>query len=133
MSDYIGIYFESDETEVSAEGIYTNAVTVEVRADLNEESDPPIELFVEADEGFIVYDTEIFIQGDNAAMWRIAETALGLDDAEWGASLNIGTVENGVLNRKPVFIQAKVDDTETPVLDVDVTLFVEGLAEPVIP
>jgi len=97
MADYIGLYFASDETEVSAQGVYTNALSIEVRADLNEESDP-VELFAEAVEGFLVYDTEIFLNGDNADKWRIAETAEGLEAAEWGASLNIGLVENGILN-----------------------------------
>ncbi len=132
MADYIGLYFDSDETLVSEEGIFENSITISVRADLNEESDP-VELYLEAEDGYIVYDTEVFILGDTDVMWRIAETELGLDEAEWGDPLNIGTVENGLENRKPVFIQCKAADTETPVLDVEVTLFVEGLAEPVIP
>ena len=132
MTQYIGVYFEADETLVSAEGIYTNAIAKEVRADLDEES-VPVEMYVEADEGYIAYDVELFLSGDEADMWRIADSLIGIDLAVWGASLNIGTVEFGVLNRVPFFIQTKAVNTEIPVLDTSVLVLAEGLVEPVVP
>jgi len=130
MADYVGLYFESDETEVSPEGVYTNAIGYELRADLDEVGEP-IELFLEASEGYIITDTEIFISGASADMWRLALLEEDLSEAVWGASLPVaGTVEHGILNRIPIFIQAKATSEEWPAIDVSVLIYVGGIASP---
>ncbi len=129
MSDYMELYFASDNTAISPAGEFTNSVDITVRADLNEISDG-VELYAEASENFQVLSARVDIVGDSSDKWRLALTEEDLGDANWGDSLELGTVGAGVGGRVPFWIQARALDTEDPVIDVTTILDTEGIADP---
>ena len=142
---YIKLYFAEDDTEVSEEGTFVNAVEFELRADLEESGQ--VRLYAMAEPGYTVGNDDeyadegttvepVSAQGaSNPTMdkWQLApdvETEPGVFE-EPGASLFLGEVAEGAGGRIYFWAKALSSDTETPVNDTTVVLKVEGVARAV--
>jgi len=133
--EYIKIYFANDDTQVSPEGEFDNAIEFVLRADL-EETDS-VRLYAEAEKKEVdgemreYKSTETYVepQGDNASNWALAEDDDGSEGLyeDWGEPLTLGTVGHGEENRVYFWVKAKALDTEEPQNDDSVTLYCEGI------
>lgn len=124
---YIKMYFASDDSEVSQLGTFVNSIDFTLRADLEESEE--VRLYVLADSGFQVTDTEIIPSGTSAARWKLAPDSAG-SSGTYGAGaakIELGTV--GPSNKVYFWAQAEALDTEDPVNDTSVSLEVSGIAE----
>lgn len=124
---YIKLYKASDDSVVSEQGTFTNAIEFTLRADLNQEDS--IRLYAMADAGYEVTTTTVTPTGTSAAKWALAPDNAGSAGTyeTYGNPLTLGTVGNG--DGKVYFwAKAKATSDETPVNDVSVTLDVEGIA-----
>ena len=125
---YIKIYKASDDSEVSSAPTTTNAVTFTLRADQSEEG-TPIELYVKADNGYVVDDVTITPTGTSATKWALAPDSGGSPGTygAYGAALDLGDGCNDTTGIS-FWVKAKATSDETPINDVSVTLVVAGVA-----
>jgi hypothetical protein len=125
---YIKLYKGSDDSEVSGPGTLTNAVTFTLRADLAEEGTAQ-ELYVKADNGYVVDDVTITPTGTSATKWALAPDSGGSPGTygAYGAALDLG---DGIDDTTGVsfWVKAKATPDETPINDAAITLVVEGIA-----
>jgi len=125
---YIKLFFDDDDTQVSAAPTTTDAVTFTLRADLNEVGSF-VKLYALADDGYTVATVVITPTGTTATKWQLDSDVGGSPSGSpenYGAHLDLGTV--GHDTHVHFHIRAKAIDTETPVNDVTVTLVVTGVA-----
>jgi len=127
MSQYLKLYFAEDNSEVSGQGDFDNAVEFTLNATEEEQDD--VELYAEAEDGYKGTGVEVKPTGTNANKWRLALTEAGLSSASWGAKLELGTVEHGSGGRVNFFVEAKAEDNEDPQIDSSVLLEVSGVVE----
>ena len=125
---YIKIYKASDDSEVSSAPTTTNAVTFTLRADQNEEGTAQ-ELYVKADNGYVVDDVTVTPTGTKAAKWALAPDSGGSPGTygAYGAALDLGDGIDDTTG-KTFWAKAKATSDETPINDVSVTLVVAGVA-----
>lgn len=125
---YIKMFKASDDSQVSESGTTTNAVTFTLRADQNEEGTAQ-ELYVKADDGYVVDDVTITPTGTKAAKWALAPDNAGSPGTygAYGAALDLGDGCNDTTG-KTFWVKAKATSDETPSNDTSVTLVVAGVA-----
>ncbi len=143
MSDYVKIYFAENDTEVSSEGEFANAVEFTLRADLEQTDE--VRLYAEAESGYKITEIdgstpiELSLTGTTSDKWALApddedgeSNPISGTYEDWGADLTISEdIEEGAGGRVYFWIKAKAEDTESPVNDTSVLLQLEGLAEAV--
>lgn len=125
---YIKIFFEDGDTQVSEAPTTTNAVTFTLDASINEEG-TPIQLYVLADDGYVIDDVVITPTGTTATKWALAPDNSGSAGTfeAYGDPLDLG---DGIddTTHVPFWIKAKAIDSEVPTNDTTVTLVVSGTA-----
>ena len=125
---YIKLYKASNDSEVSSAPTTTNAVTFTLRADQAEEGTAQ-ELYVKADNGYVVDDVTVTPTGAKAAKWALAPDSGGSPGTygAYGAALDLGDGCNDTTGIS-FWVKAKATSDETPINDVSVTLVVAGVA-----
>lgn len=124
MAQYIGLYFASDDTEVSPPGTFTNAIELSLQADQNESKE--VRLYALAESGYYVEGTQVQPTGDTSNRWYLAPDNSGSSGTYnlAGESLTLGTVDD--TNKEYFWAKAEAVDTEGPQNDESVTLDVSG-------
>lgn len=114
---------ETNGTEVSQDGAQTNPVQFgPLNASENQIGDPK-KMGVRCDSGYATFGaTTLSLEGATSVMWRLAPDNEGAPGTfeDWGASLEIGPsiADTNVV----IWIQAKAEDTETILNDIDVNV-----------
>ena len=121
------MYFAEDNSLVSEQGTFANAIEFTLRADLEE--DDEVRLYAETDDGYEAADVEVVGEGDNVARWEIAPDDGGNPGTYQPATtpLSLGTVEHGAGGRVHFWVRASAVDTEEIGVDDTVTFKLEGI------
>lgn len=129
MPEYIGMYFAENDTLVSSEDM-TNPVQFNLRTDLGDEEE--VRLYLQAETGYQVQDTEIEPVGATSDMWAFAPDSAGSSGTygDWGALLSLGLVEEGAANKVYFWAKAKTTVEEDPQQDTNVEIELTGIVEP---
>ncbi|MDV2988577.1 MAG: hypothetical protein P3T54_00225 [Dehalogenimonas sp.] len=125
---YIKIFKASDDSQVSASPVLTNAVTATLRADQNEIGAFE-KLYALADDGYVVSTVVITPTGDNATKVQLDSDNAGSPSGSpeaYGDPLSLGTV--GDTTKVYFHVRMKAVDTEDPENDDSVTLEATGVA-----
>lgn len=121
MAEYVTVYFASTDEPVSEAPSIDNAVRFTLRLDLNQVGEW-VELYAESDAGYEILEAIVTPTGASLLMWQLALDT-GTPEA-YGASLSLGTIEDGV--PKTFYVRARAVDTEIPMNDATVTLVLAG-------
>lgn len=130
MAAHISLYFAENEEMVSRDGDMSNPVQINLRSDQEEENE--VRLYLEAEDGYQVLETEVEADGSTSDLWSFAPDNDGIPGSyeEWGQELNLGTVGSGTAERTYLWAKAKTESNEKPRCDKSVTLMVDGVVEP---
>lgn len=131
MTDYIKLYFTSDDGQVepSGDGV-GEPVSYTLRADLNEVGEWT-GLYALATSGYTCSGVEVVPSGSTYLKWQLnSDTDSGESPSgspeDYGASLSLGEVDS--TNKAYFHVRAKATDDEEPIRDETVTLNVSGIA-----
>jgi len=131
MSSVLKLYRASDNSLLSPQGEFANAVTFTLRADL-EETDS-VRLYAECDAGYQATDVVVEPEGATNDKWSLAPDVAESPGTyeNWGVALSLGTVGAGAGGRVYFWARARATDDEEIGVDNSVLLSVEGIGESV--
>lgn len=123
---YIKMFFALDDSQVSEQGVFTNAIEFTLRADLEETDE--VRLYLLADDGYACTGVEVTPTGTTYLKWALAPDNAGVPGGyeAYGDPLSIGAV--GDTTKIYFWAKAKATSDEDPVNDTTVTLNVSGVA-----
>lgn len=132
MAQYFSVYFASDDTELTPIGDQSNAAEFELRFDLASEDEDVIEMYAEADAGYLIENAAISLvvvnSTDNTDRFAIA----GADQVynAFGADYSLGNFGSGA-SRKTFYVKARTTSADDTVQrDAETGLQLTGVVAP---
>lgn len=132
MAQYFSVYFAADDTELTPIGDQTNAAEFNLRFDLAEEDEDEIELYAEADSGYVVESATISLVVVNSTDRTDRFAIAGSDQSynAFGADYSLGNFGSGA-DSSTFYVKARTTSSDTVVeRDAETGLEITGIVSP---